>query len=87
MCQLLRQGVHPLPGVTAAPTKALSLFFSRSFIWRAYIVTLVAEDMPQSGRHERVGFLPWVGKMPWRRAWQPIPEFLSRQGSWGGYSP
>ena len=19
---------------------------------------------------------PWVGKIPWRRAWQPIPVFL-----------
>ena len=22
-------------------------------------------------------FDPWVGKMPWRRQWQPIPVFLS----------
>ena len=24
-----------------------------------------------------VGFDPWVGKIPWRRKWQPIPRFLS----------
>ena len=24
----------------------------------------------------RCGFDPWVGKMPWRRKWQPIPVFL-----------
>ena len=24
-----------------------------------------------------VGFDPWVGKIPWRRKWQPIPIFLS----------
>ena len=24
----------------------------------------------------RPGFDPWVGKAPWRRAWQPIPLFL-----------
>ena len=24
----------------------------------------------------RLGFYPWVGKIPWRRAWQPIPVFL-----------
>ena len=24
----------------------------------------------------RYGFDPWVGKIPWRRAWQPTPEFL-----------
>ena len=25
---------------------------------------------------ERPGFDPWVGKVPWRRAWQPTPVFL-----------
>ena len=65
MCQLLRQGVHPLPGVTAAPTKALSLFFSRSFIWRAYIVTLVAEDMPSKvGDMRESGSFPGWGRCP-----------------------
>jgi len=24
----------------------------------------------------RRGFDPWVGKIPWRRAWQPTPVFL-----------
>ena len=24
----------------------------------------------------RGGFNPWVGKMPWKRKWQPIPVFL-----------
>ena len=23
-----------------------------------------------------LGFSPWVGKIPWRRAWQPTPVFL-----------
>ena len=27
----------------------------------------------QSGR---VGFHPWVGRIPWRREWQPTPVFL-----------
>ena len=27
----------------------------------------------QCGRPE---FSPWVGKIPWRRAWQPTPVFL-----------
>ena len=34
---------------------------------------------------------PWVGKIPWRRAWQPTPVFLPGeshgQGSLVGYSP
>ena len=37
------------------------------------------------------GFDPWVGKIPWRSAWQPTPAFLpgeSRgQRSLAGYSP
>ena len=24
----------------------------------------------------RPGFSPWVGKIPWRRKWQPTPVFL-----------
>ena len=27
-------------------------------------------------RHKRTGFSPWVGKIPWSRAWQPTPVFL-----------
>ena len=28
-------------------------------------------------RCRRCGFDPWVGKISWRRAWQPTPVFLS----------
>ena len=38
-----------------------------------------------------IGFNPWVGKIPWRREWQPTPEFLPGefhgQRSLAGYSP
>ena len=27
-------------------------------------------------KHRRLGFDPWVGKILWRRAWQPTPVFL-----------
>ena len=27
----------------------------------------------------RPGFHPWVGKIPWRRKWQPTPVFLPRE--------
>ena len=27
-------------------------------------------------RCRRCGFNPWVGKIPWRRAWPPTPVFL-----------
>ena len=39
----------------------------------------------------RHGFDPWVGKIPWRRAWQPTLVFLPGefhgQRSLVGYSP
>ena len=42
-------------------------------------------------RHKRRGFRPWVGKIPWRRAWQPTPVFLPAeshgQRSLAGYHP
>ena len=28
------------------------------------------------------GFSPWVGKIPWRRAWQPTPEFWPGESPW-----
>ena len=40
---------------------------------------------------ERPPFDPWVGKIPWRTAWQLTPAFLPResygQSSLVGYSP
>ena len=34
------------------------------------------ESVCQRRRHKRLGFHPWVGKIPWRTAWQPTPVFL-----------
>ena len=40
---------------------------------------------------QRCGFTPWVGKIPWRRKWQPTPIFLPGkfhgQKCLAGYSP
>ena len=42
-------------------------------------------------RHKRGRFDPWVGKIPWRRKWQPTPILLigesHGQKSLVGYSP
>ena len=39
----------------------------------------------------RPGFNPWVGKIPWRRKWQPTPVLLPGESHGGrslvGYSP
>ena len=34
------------------------------------------EPACQCRRRWRHGFDPWVGKISWRRAWQPTPVFL-----------
>ena len=34
------------------------------------------ESTCQCRRH---GFDPWIGKIPWRRDWQPTPIFLPRE--------
>ena len=49
------------------------------------------ESTCQYRRCKRCGFDPWVGKILWRRKWQPIPGFLPGefhgQRSLAGYSP
>ena len=37
---------------------------------------VVKNLLANTGRCKRRGFNPWVGKIPWRKAWQPTPAFL-----------
>ena len=39
-------------------------------------VALVVKKPPTNAVNMRCGFHPWVGKIPWRRAWKPTPVFL-----------
>ena len=41
--------------------------------------TSAKEPACQCRRHKRRGFDPWVGKIPWRWAWQPTPVFLTEE--------
>ena len=49
------------------------------------------ESACQCRRHRRLGLDPWVGKIPWKKKWQPTPVFLPGksygQRSLVGYSP
>ena len=49
------------------------------------------EPACQCRRYRNVGSIPWVGKIPWRKAWEHTPVFLAgkfhRQRSLAGYSP
>ena len=53
---------------------------------------LVVKNPPaKASKLTRRGFDPWVGKIPWRRKWQPTPALLPRKfrglRSLVGYSP
>ena len=45
----------------------------------------------QYRRHKKCRFNPWARKIPWKRAWQPIPVFLLEESHGQrilvGYSP
>ena len=63
-----------------------------SGLFRAFQVALVVKNPPaNAGGLRDLGFDPWIGKIPWRRAWQPIPVFLlgefHGQRSLVSYSP
>ena len=43
---------------------------------RASLLALVVKN-PLANAGDKIHvFDPWIGKIPWRRAWQPTPVFL-----------
>ena len=60
-------------------------------IWASQVALVIKNPLANAGRCKRCGFDPWVGKIPWRRAWQPTPVFLPGeshgQRSLLGYGP
>ena len=42
-------------------------------------VTMEAQTVKNLLQCRRPGFDPWVGKIPWRRKWQPTPVLLPRE--------
>ena len=68
----LERGVAPL-GLPASmqPTEKIISGFA-TYLWASQVVQLIRT----SCQCNRCRFDPWVGKIPWRRAWQPTPVFL-----------
>ena len=53
-----------------------------SSMWTAFIKGFPGgasgkEPICQRRRCKRCRFNPWIGKIPWRRKWQPTPVFLT----------
>ena len=40
------------------------------------VVRVVKKNLLTNAGDIRLGFDPWLGKIPWRRAWQPTPVLL-----------
>ena len=56
-----------------------TIFKSSEIYYYELKSTIGASLVPQ---YRRRGFDPWVGKIPWRRKWQPIPVFLPEKSLW-----
>ena len=84
-----------LQKMTAGTFFLLEITFNLSVNFR-YIAILMNFPGGSDGKNiclqcGRPGFKPWVGKIPWRRKWQPTPVFLPGKShgrrSLAGYSP
>ena len=64
--------------------------WGRDPVWASLVAQWQRIDL-QSRRFRRCGFDPWVRKIPWKKAWRPIPVFLPGKShglrSLVGYSP
>ena len=91
---------HPTdPGLLSAPQiheappllRALHELATVNVTTWAFQAVLVVKNPLANAGDRRPGFDPCVGKVPWRRAWQPTPVSLpggsNGQRSLAGYSP
>ena len=56
-----------------------ALFIEKTVLLHSQVALAVKNPPGNAGDIKRCGFDPWVGKIPWRRAWQPTPVFLPRE--------
>ena len=64
------------------------IYIVYEFIWASQ---MVVKNLPAKAGDMRLGFDPRVGKIPWRKTWQPTPVLLPGeshgQRKLAGYSP
>ena len=79
-------------GITKLQEKLDGLSEWMEYLMRAppQVALAVRNLLADAGDARDVGLIPWVGKIPWRRPWQPTPVFLPGeshgQRSLAGYS-
>ena len=65
-----------IPGLGRSPEEGIGYPLQCSWAF------LVAKMVKNPLQCRRPRFDPWVGKIPWRRAWQPTPVFLLGESLW-----
>ena len=75
------KGVHVSQLLAAASRKQLFRILNWDFAyytvgWASQVELVVKNPRASAGRRKRHGFSSWVGKISWRRVWQPTPVFL-----------
>ena len=74
-----------IPGLGESPREGIGYPLQYSLVprWLRWLRICLQGRRPE--------FDPWVGKIPWRRAWQPVPVCLPGEPhglrSLAGYSP
>ena len=68
-------GLSSIPGSVRSAAEEITYPL---YSWASLVVQMV-KNLPQSWRPV---FNPWVGKIPWRRTWQPTPVFLPGESPW-----
>ena len=70
---------------------ALQNFLNVDYVYGASQVALEVKNLPTNSGGTKDGSDPWVGEIPWRRAWQPTLVFFAGEShgkrSLEGYSP
>ena len=65
-----------IPGSESSSGEGIG--YPLQYSW-ASLAAQSAKNLPAVGRP---GFDPCIGKIPWRRAWQPTPVFLPGESPW-----
>ena len=65
-----------IPGLGSSPGEGIG--YPPQCSWASLVAQMV-KNLPAM---QETWFNAWVGKLPWRRAWQPSPVFLPGESPW-----
>ena len=85
---LMKENIHLYLKVFKYINATMHFFFNYHVFYQNIIVAQLVKNLPAM---RETWINPWVGKIPWRRKWQPTPALLPEkshgQRNLVGYSP